>query len=180
MYGILTLICLLYISSKLVNIPYSDKVQEPEKVSIHAITGQNNEWIPGMGRLEYLPKKAYNHTFYIATRKPKIEILKGTCHVQEEVKVGSHLTAKIQAGDENAEVEFPFIYYLGYTVRLDGMILETFETENGFLGCSIEANEQGVLEVDYTGTNWMNFSKIIAIFAWIGYIVYVLKNRKDG
>ncbi len=130
---IVGIICILYIFSKHSVIPYSDNVPIVEQYEIMTVSGQNNEWLPGMGRLEYLPKRAYHNTFYIATRKTGIVTIEGNCQIQEEMKIGGYFTAKITTQDEEAKIELPYIYYPGYSARLDGMILPTFETENGFL-----------------------------------------------
>ena len=148
-----------------------------ENYPISAVTGHENEWLPGMGRLEYLPSKAYENTFYIATRQDSILTLEGDCQIQEYVKNGMHLTAKIATQEKNAKLELPYIYYPGYIVRFDGMLINTFETENGFLGCDIMKQEEGELEIEYTGTSLMKITKILSIFALIAYIIYVWKKH---
>lgn len=174
---IIAVICVIYIYSKYGVIQYSDEVVNVEEYQISNISGQNNEWLPGMGRLEYLPSKAYDNTFYIATRENKIYTLSGECQIQEEVKIGSWLSAKIHTEGEKVSLELPFIYYPGYTIRFDGIITDTFETENGFLGCNIESDEDGKLEVNYTGTDLMNISKVISSVSLVIYIIYVWRKH---
>ena len=62
--------------------------------------GRNNkEWLTGMGQLEYLPNCAYqNNSFYVATRENGIIVLQGNCEIQENVKIGTYMTAKIVNG----------------------------------------------------------------------------------
>ena len=174
---IIGIILLIYIWSRYSVIQYSENVPKVEDYQILNVSGHNNEWLPGMGRLEYLPSKAYENTFYIATSQKGILAVNGQCKIEEEVKLGSYLTAKISTEDEKATLELPFIYYPGYTVRFDGIIMDTFETENGFLGCTIEKNENGKLEVKYTETTCMNISKIISVVAGIIFIIYVWKKH---
>lgn len=174
---ILSIIAILYIFSRHYAITYSDNVPKTEQYEIMQVSGQNNEWLPGMGRLEYLPSRAYQNTFYMATREKGIVPLEGKCQIKEEVKVGTHFTAKISTEGEVVQLELPYVYYPGYTVRLDGMLLEIFETEHGFLGCYIENKENGTLEIQYTGTKIMNISKILSISAFITYIIYVWKKH---
>ncbi len=83
---VIAIICLLYIATRHGAIPYSEEVLNVEDDSISAVTGHENEWLPGMGRLEYLPSQAYENTFYIATRKDEIIVLEGDCEIQEYVK----------------------------------------------------------------------------------------------
>lgn len=174
---IIGVIAMIYISAQYGIIQYSEKVQDIKEVPIRSVTEDNTEWIPGMGRLEYLPTRAYNHSAYIANRENKLIILEGTGEIYEETKKGNQMTAKIATKDEKIKLELPYIYYPGYTVKLDGITVETYETENGFLGCQIEKNENGEIQVDYTGTSLMNFSKIIAGIAWIVCMIYVWKKR---
>lgn len=174
---IITIICMIYIVSRFYVIQYSDEIARVEDYNIPQITGQNNQWLPGMGRLEYLPAKAYSNSFYIATRDNDINVLQGKCDIELKEKDGSYLCAKISTEEESAILELPYIYYPGYTVRVDGIIQNTFETENGFLGYKLEENENGILEVEYTSTSIMNISKIISSISFIIYIIYVWKER---
>lgn len=174
---IISLICMIYIASRFYVIQYSDNVPKIENYDIPKVTGQNNEWLPGMGRLEYLPTKAYNNSFYIATRNENILVLDGQCNIEIIEKNGCHMSSKILTESENAKIELPYIYYPGYEVRLDGIIQNTYETENGFLGCTLEKNESGNLEVEYTGTKIMFFSKIISSISFIVFLIYVWKKH---
>ena len=54
----IAIICLLYIATRHGAIPYSEEVLNVEDESISAVTGHENEWLPGMGRLEYLDRKS--------------------------------------------------------------------------------------------------------------------------
>lgn len=174
---IISTICMIYIASRFYVIQYSDNVPRVENYEIPKVTGHNNEWLPGMGRLEYLPTKAYNNSFYIATRNGDIVILHGNCNIEILEKHGSYMCSKILTESENAKIELPYIYYPGYEVRLDGIIQKTYETENGFLGCTLEENESGKLEVEYTGTKIMFFSKIISSISFIVFLIYVWKKH---
>lgn len=174
---IISAICIMYVFSRYYVIQYSENVTEAENYQIINISGQNNEWLPGMGRLEYFPSKAYDNTFYVATRENKILALEGTCQIEEKSKIGTYLSAKISTAEEGAKLELPYIYYPGYTVRFDGIVMETFETENGFLGVNIEPKEAGKLEVKYTGTKLMNCSKIISLIAFAGFLVYIWRKH---
>ncbi len=55
--------------------------------------------------------------------------------------------------------------------------MDTFETENGFLGCNIAKQEDGKIEIEYTGTKIMKMTQILSIFALIAYIIYVWKKH---
>lgn len=168
-------ICVIYIYSRFYAIPYSNQVAKIENYEIPKITGQNGEELFGMGKLENLPVNAYNNTFYIATRQNGIEAIDGIYNIEN--RKGKYFTSKITTYNEKVKIELPYIYYPGYMVRFDGIIQKTYETENGFLGCTIDENETGTLEVEYTGTNIMKISQIISCISFVIYIVYVLKKH---
>ena len=174
---IISVICVIYIISKWSVIQYNENVVEVEKNQTSSVTGQNNEWLPGMGRLEYLPSNAYENTFYIATREDGIVKLEGECDIHDYVKIGCYMSSKIVTNEEMVVLELPYIYYPGYTLRFDGVIQQIFETENGFIGCKIDKNETGKLELTYTGTKIMNFSKGVSMLAIIVFGVYVWKKH---
>lgn len=174
---ILTLICVIYIFTKYNVIQYDDSIMDAEKYQVGAVSGQNNQCIAGMGKLEYLPSKAYNNTFYIATREPEIVILQGDAQIEKQMKIGTYFTAKVSASENGTVLELPYIYYPGYTVRFDGIIVQTFETENGFLGCKISENDKGTIEVKYTGTQLINISKTVSFIAFVIYLIYVWKKH---
>lgn len=174
---ILGIICIIYVFSRYSYIPYEEHVVDVKDYGIMEISGQNNEWLPGMGRLEYLPSKAYENAFYIATREKGIVVLEGACTVQEETKMGNYLKAKIQTEQEKVTLELPYFYYPGYAVKLDGILLETFETEKGFVGITLDENEHGTLEVRYTATKIMQITKMISLISFIIFAIYVYRKR---
>lgn len=174
---VIGLIGMMYLFSRYECIPYAESVPEVTEYKLTAISGQENQWIPGMGRMEYLPSKAYNNLFYVATRQSGISVLEGECSLQNETKKGSSMSVQIATSDEKVVLELPYLYYLGYTVKLDGVPLNTFETEKGFLGSKIDENEVGTLEVKYTGTRMMNFTKIISFVTFMVFLVYIYKKH---
>lgn len=174
---VIGMICMIYVFSRYSYIPYEEYVTNVKDCGIMEVSGQKNEWLPGMGRLEYLPSKAHENSFYIATREKGIVVLEGTCHVQEETKVGNYLKAKIKTEDEKVTLELPYFYYPGYAVKLDGILLKTFETQKGFVGISLEENEHGVLEVRYTATKIMHITKIVSLISCMIFAIYVYQKR---
>lgn len=157
-------------------VSYTDNVKNIEEYSLGHISGMDNECIAGMGRAEYLPTKAYENRFYIATRENKIYVLTGKAIIENENKTELEMTANIKTLEETV-FELPYIYYPGYEIRTDGIIVENFETENGLLGFKLNSNENITLEVKYTGTKIMKISMIISLLGLICFCIYVLKNR---
>ena len=80
---------------------------------------------------------------------------------------------------EAAEIELPYIYYPGYEVRVDGMIVkEVFETENGMLGFAFEQDDHIKVEVEYIGTNLMKITLFVSIIGFISLFIYVFRKYK--
>lgn len=77
----------------------------------------------------------------------------------------------------------PYIYYLGYDVTLKTsnkeIKLETFETDNGFVGVRLPILEEGKVEVKYTGTLVMNVANFISLVGVCLLIGIILKNRNQ-
>lgn len=161
-------------------VKYSEEAIAPiENMELGHITGMENEWIAGMGRGEYLPAKAYENRFYIATREDRIYAIEGRAVVESEEKNESKLNAKIKTYEEDVVLELPYIYYPGYEITLDGMHVNSFETENGMLGISVPKNEDTLVEVKYSGTSIMKSSMLVSIVGIIGLGIYIIINRKE-
>lgn len=174
-------ISLLYIISLKGYIPYSEEDLTPvENWKLGEMSGRDYEVVAGTAKAEYLPKKAYDSRFYIATRDECIYMLDGKAIIDEEKKEGYKLEAKITVLENNTTFELPYIYYPGYEVRLDGIVCkDTFETENGFLGIKLPKDENVKLEVEYTGTKLMKFSVILSLISFIVFCVYIWKRNNS-
>jgi hypothetical protein len=136
------------------------------------------KWLHGTAKAEYLPKKAYENRFYIATRDKNIYTLQGKAVIEKEKKEGNKLEAKLTILEDGTIFELPYIYYPGYEIRLDGTInRDTFETENGFLGLKLDKDIEVELEVRYSGTKIMNMSNLISFISLIVFGVYIWKKE---
>jgi hypothetical protein len=160
-------------------VKYAESVGNIEDFELGHVSGMNNECIAGMGKAEYLPEKAYENRFYIATREDKIYVTEGKAIVEKEEKDGLKMSARVQTLDETAVIELPYIYYPGYEVREDGITVNTFETENGFLGCKVQANDEVTIEVSYVGTENMKTSLVISILGLILLIIYIWRMERE-
>ena len=177
---IIILIAMIYIIALKGFIIYSEEDLIPlENMELGKITGMENEWIAGMGRGEYLPKKAYDNRFYIATREDKIYAIEGKALIENEEKDGSNLQAKVKTFDEITTLELPYIYYPGYEITLDGMHVIGFETENGMLGIKLGNDESTTLEVKYSGSSTARSSILLSIVGIVSLVIYIVINRKE-
>lgn len=176
---IIVIIATVYVMALHGFVKYEDEVLPIEECSLGQVSGMNNECIAGMGKAEYLPEKAYENRFYVATREDKVYVLKGKAVVEKENKKGLNMTAKIETLDEETEIELPYIYYPGYTAHADGIAIKVFETENGFVGCKIPAQEKVTLEVEYVGTNNMKISALISALGVLLLVIYIWKMERE-
>ena len=153
-------------------------VTDIDKLVLGEFSGKEREVIAGAGKGEYLPSRAYEDRFYIATREDKICILEGNAEIENESKFGKKLSANIKTFESDyTAFELPYIYYPGYEVRIDGMITETFETENGFLGFIMGKEDSAEITVKYTGTKAMKVSLLISFISLIVFSTYVWKKH---
>ncbi len=173
---VITIICILYVCAFYSNIPRSHEVVNIQNWNLGIVSGRENEVVAGMGKGEYLPKKAFENTFYIATREQSAYVLKGKAIIDKEEKNGNYYTADIRTA-ERTILELPYIYYPGYKVTADGVLLYNFETPNGFLGVEIPEKENVELVAEYTGTTVMNITKIISVLGIILFSIYVWKKH---
>lgn len=177
---VLSIISTLYILAfyNILTFYSEEKLENIENINMGNVTGREYETVAGIAKAEYLPVNAYKNRFYVASREKGIYVLSGKAIIENESKNSYKYVADLKTGDAEYTIfELPYIYYPGYEVRLDGMITETFETENGFLGIAMGKEDSAKLEVDYTGTTSMKASMFISITSFIGLAIYIFKRR---
>lgn len=140
---------------------------------------------------DYLPSKSlYVDRNYIKNRKDKVYIISESAIIENENKDDLNLTFTIKNAKKNTVLELPYLYYPGYEVKIKNYNLENnsienrleiFESEHGFLAIKIpEYIEQAEIRVEYKGTILEKMSFIISLIGIIGFITYVVYNkRKD-
>lgn len=146
----------------------------PKDLDYEFVSGKNTDCLVGMGRNEYIPKKAYDNYFYIANREKELIILDGLAEISELKKDGNILTAKIEILDDKTYIELPYLYYPGYTVTIDGKKINTYESDNGFLSIGLGKLVKSDLKVEYTGTTIMKFSKLFSIISLIVFCIEII------
>ena len=176
---VISLIAIGYTTAFLPFLPIKeDGISQINDIKLGNFSGKDKEIVIGCGGGEYLPTNAHNDRFYIAAREDDIYVLEGKAIIEDEEKSGVKLSAKLKTLEADYTVfELPYIYYPGYEVRLDGMIAETFETENGFLGIVMGKEDNAEISVDYKGTKSMYISMGISIISLIIFIIYVWKKH---
>lgn len=132
---------------------------------------------PGCATFEYLPKKAYANFDYIKTRDENAIILDGTADIINENKDGIKLEFEVRNIKKSVTIELPYIYYLGYTAKITNengktSYLKIKESDKGF--CMIDVENNGNIEISYTGTILMKMSYVLTIIGVVILIITIL------
>lgn len=98
--------------------------------------------------------------------------------IEDVNKQGEQLTCEIQSLENGTVVEFPYIYYPGYKITINGDEVEGFDSENGFLAISLPEMSSSEVVIEYVGTNLMFASKIISGMTLISIIIYEIYKKK--
>lgn len=176
--GILMVLTSLY-SNHLI---YSENIDENILWPAIPVTENTGRVHAGCASFEYLPSKAFENRGYIESRNDDVIVLVGSAQIDGKKKDNTNLVCELSYVLEETKLELPYIYYLGYEVTLkqNGKTtkLDTYETENGFVGVTIPVLEAGTINVSYEGTFIMKMSRLISILGTIVFIGYVIKNKK--
>lgn len=180
-----TLIVLILLSLTLLgHLPYTNNLQENRLIETVPVTENTGRVHAGCASFEYLPCKAFENRSYLETRENKVMVLKGNAQIQEEEKEGVKLTCHIIEGEEETRLELPYIYYLGYQVTIEEngeeTKLNTYETENGFVGVTIPKTENAILKIQYEGTVLMKISSVISLLATIVCSIFLGYSLRKG
>ena len=139
---------------------------------------------------DYMPSKALvQQRKYLWTREDNTVVISGQATIENENKDALHIDMDIKDATSGTELELPFLFYPGYTVKLkynnQEVILETTESDYGFIKVAIpEDVSEGKITVDYTATTLDKVAYIISPIAVIGFIAYIIiyrrKVKRDG
>ena len=180
----ITTIFILYLGLLIPFLPINSEIRDIDQYTIGEVTENKRNAIVGMGKGEYLPVKSNDNREYIRTREDTVYVIKGMGVSEEVNKNGQNLSCKIKILENATIVEFPYIYYPGYKITINGEEIEGFESENGFLATSLPEMSSSEVVVEYVGTNLMFISKMISIMTLIIIIVYEIykknKIQKEG
>lgn len=182
---IIIIMILLMLSSTLYisHLHYTDNLDENKLWPVVPVTENTGRVHAGCASFEYLPSKAFENRHYIETRSQNAILISGFAQIENEVKNGSKMNFDINYVLEETTIELPYIYYLGYDVTLKtndkNIKLETFETDNGFVGIKLPILEEGKVEIKYAGTVLMNISNFISVIGVCVLIGIMLKRKNQ-
>lgn len=88
--------------------------------------------------------------------------------------------SKANTTSEDIEIELPYIYYLGYRVKIDGKEVKYTESEHGFLQINIdkELNEEAEITVKYLGTNEMIIAFAVSLVSTVSYAIFTITAKR--
>ena len=155
---------------------YSNNINENWLIPAVPVTENTGRVHAGCASFEYLPSKAFENRSYIETRSNEVIILNGEAEITNYSKNKSKLEFNLKT--EETELELPYIYYPGYTVKVDNNDIETYETEKGFVGIKLKDIDNKKVKVEYTGTTLMKISNVITFIGIITFIVGIITNNK--
>lgn len=131
---------------------------------------------PNLAQCEYLPKNAFNNTKYIEIRPDEPLVIESNENliINNYKKQDTNLYFEAQNAKKGDSIELPYIYYLGYRIKINGKEVDSFESEKGFVAFKFDKDyEKAEIEVRYFGTNFMIASYLISL----GTIIYLGVNH---
>lgn len=177
-WALLISIILIIISMAKTNYDY--KYEKPKTLSDESYEQDrmNQETISYMQiNREYLPNNTKNSD--ISKRDKGIIIVEGSADIIEENKEELTLSAKVTNIEKDTTLELPYLYYLGYEVKVNGNKINYFESNNGFIAVKIDEDmNQADITVSYTGTALEKVSYVISLLAFIGFIGYLINEKR--
>lgn len=175
---LLSSISILLLLPSLPNLNYGKYYNEEELEKGIKVTSSTGRVHAGCASFEYLPTKAFKNREYIENREDVPIVLNNENYkIDNYYKNGTNTSFYITEKG-NASIELPYIYYIGYEVRYQDKIIDTYESENGFLCVNLE-DANGTVEIKYTGTIIMKAAYIISITTLSIIIIYfIVKHKK--
>lgn len=177
--AIVTILLIIYIAIATIRSMVSVEIpfNEENYLNPQPITSSTGRIHAGCATFEYLPQKALKNRAYIETRANDVIVLDGNAKIDEFHKESTNLTFKASEVEENTKLELPYIFYLGYSAKLekqDGTNenLKIEESENGFCMITIPNATEGKISVSYTGTTLMKASYALTLLGVVGLIYF--------
>ena len=181
---IIVLVILMVLSfTYLGHLHYLDEPFDEQKLyPAVRVTNKTGRVHAGLASFEYLPSKAFENRKYLEERANEVIILSGEAQILDQNKNDSKMSFTVKNAKEETMLELPYIYYLGYEVKSiqdnKQIYFDTFESENGFIKIDVSNIENAKIEVCYTGTFIMKFSRVISIIGIIALFILKIRNKE--
>lgn len=89
-------------------------------------------------------------------------------------------SSKANTTSEDIKIELPYIYYLGYRVKINGKEAKYTESEHGFVQINVdkELNEEAEITVEYLGTNEMIIAFAVSLVSTVSYAIFTITAKR--
>lgn len=167
-------IIVLFFAIPFINMGLSNKGIDNELINYNKIKKRGEiARSNGTASAEYLTKNAIYNYEYLKNYK-YLHILSNNEEIKTNKK-GTHLSFNINLKQKEI-IEFPFIYYPGYIVKVNNKSIHTFQTKNGLLGIELEKGKYNI-KTYYRGSNIMIISYAISFITLVIFIIYIIKQN---
>ena len=161
-----------YAKDKEADSKYIEYILENKKISHKSI---NRDYMPVNALLL--------QNTYMQDREEKTYVLNGNVEIIKEEKKEFSDIIEIKNATKNTEIEFPYLFYVGYEAELESdnktTKLELKESENGFLSCTLPDDiNDGTIKVKYVSTKLTYASYTISLVSFIIFIAYIIYENK--
>ncbi len=177
---VISTISIVYVCALKSFIPVTENVKKVEEWDIGYMSGEQDQIIVAMGKGEYLPKMVNNNRFYIAAREDTVVVLEGQGVVEDVDKKGSTLTCKVESLETPTIFEFPYVYYPGYEVTVDGSRVNVYESQNGLVAIALSEIPKSDILLEYKGTKAMWIGKLISVISLVAFGVYIFREYRNS
>ena len=154
LFGIIISICVFASLGVMRNWKFGDL--ENEKNFDEGIRNTDRVYFFSINR-DYLPINALKNQDYIKSRDNCTYILNGKATIISENKTKLKDTVSLSNIENNTIIELPYIYYLGYNVKVkydnnDYVNIKAFESENGMVAIELNESDSAMVNIEYKGT----------------------------
>jgi len=176
------IVSFIQLNNYIVNTPTHEKLDfDLYSITSKQIIDNENKYLFKAlgGANDYLP--AETTIDYIINRGSSLVVVEGKLTKIDNYKIEKgKLSAYIEAS-KNTKVELPFIYYLGYSVKLNNNKISYYKNKNGFIEINLNNEISGILTVEYNGTiisRISNYISIITLIILVFYYLFFIKKIK--
>ena len=178
---VLSLIAFLLIVPLKKNLSYEKSWSETNLWPAVEVNDNTGRVHAGCATFEYLPSKAFDNLDYIKHRENNVYVLSGNAIIENEQKNGTNMEFTVSNIEENTVIELPYIYYLGYNVKItdnNGEIkqIDTFESDNGFVAINLPETALKV-NVKYEGTLFMKITYGVSFITLIVFSFFMINKH---
>lgn len=133
---------------------------------------------------DYLPINSLMNENFLVNRDNCTYVLEGKATINSENKVKLKDTVQLSNVEDNTIIELPYIYYLGYSVKVkydnnDYVNVKPFESENGMVAIKLDQCESATVNAEYKGTILDKVGYAISFVGVIMLIVMIYVERRN-